>query len=261
MSEVLIGVVEKVTEHAAALRPRVAAKSPRVHCITNTVAQAFTANMLLAAGATPSVTTSPEEIAGFVASADNLLVNLGTLDRERREAIGLALDAATARGLPWVLDPVFVDRSAPRLEFARTLLARKPAVIRLNAAELAALAGEAASPNCAHKFARKSGAIVAVTGEIDIVTDGERLINLQNGDELMSKVTAMGCAESAFVASALAVESDRWLATAAAMMVFGIAGERAAEESDGPGSLAVAMLDCLHGMTAETVEQYAWAEA
>src|SRR5205085_8759853 len=105
---------------------------------TNTVAQVLTANTLLAAGATPSVTTSPEEIGGFVVSADNLLVNLGTLDRERREAIGIALDAAAGR-LPWVLDPVFVDRSPSRLEFARTLIARQPAVVRLNAAELSAL--------------------------------------------------------------------------------------------------------------------------
>lgn len=261
MSEVLVDVVQKVTEHAASLRPRIAAKNPRVHCITNTVAQAFTANMLLAAGATPSVTTSPEEIAGFVAGADNLLVNLGTLDRERREAIGLALDAATARGLPWVLDPVFVERSPPRLEFARTLVARKPTAIRLNAAELSALAGEAASADCAQKFARQSSAIVALTGEVDIVTDGQRLVKLHNGDELMGKVTAMGCAGSAFVAAALAVDKDPWLAVAAAMMVFGIAGELAAEEANGPGSLAVAILDCLHGMAAETVLQDAWAEA
>ncbi len=134
-----------------------------MHCITNTVAQAFTANTLLAAGATPSVTTSPEEIAGFVASADNLLVNLGTLDAERREAIGVALDAAAAKQLPWVLDPVFVDRSPARLDFARTLIARRPAVIRLNAAELTALAGEAASVDCARKFARRSEAVVALT--------------------------------------------------------------------------------------------------
>ncbi len=84
MSEVASDVVPAVIEHAAALLAKIRARAPRVHCITNTVAQAFTANMLLAAGATPSVTTSPEEIAGFVAGADSLLVNLGTLDAERR---------------------------------------------------------------------------------------------------------------------------------------------------------------------------------
>ena len=260
MSEV-VDVVSKVVEHAAALLPKIRAKNPRVHCITNTVAQAFTANTLLAAGATPSVTTSPEEIGGFIAGAHNLLVNLGTLDRERREAIGVALDAAAAKRLPWVLDPVFVDRAPSRLEFARTLVARKPAVIRLNAAEFAALAGEAASPDSARKFAGQSGAVIALTGEVDVVTDGRRLVNVHNGDELMGKVTAMGCAGSAFVASALAVERDFWLGAAAAMMVFGIAGELAAEEANGPGTLAVAILDSLHGMTADMVVDDAWAEA
>lgn len=261
MSQTVIDIVPKVVEHAAGLLPKVRGKIPRVHCITNTVAQAFTANTLLAAGATPSVTTSPEEIGQFVASADNLLVNLGTLDGERRQAIGVALDAAAAKRLPWVLDPVFVDRSAPRLDFARTLVARKPAVIRLNAAELTALAGESASRDCARAFARKSGAVVALTGEVDVVTDGERLVNIHNGDELMGKVTAMGCAGSAFVASALAVEADRWLAAAAAMMVFGIAGEIAAEDASGPGTLAVAILDALHSMTADMISEDAWAEA
>lgn len=261
MSEVLSDVVPAVVDHAAALLAKVRTKNPRVHCITNTAAQAFTANTLLAAGATPSVTTSPEEIAGFVAGADSLLVNLGTLDAERREAIGIALDAGAAKQMPWVLDPVFVDRSPSRLDFARILVARKPTVIRLNAAELTALAGEAASPHCARKLARTSGAVVALTGEVDVVTDGERLVSLHNGDELMGKVTAMGCAGSAFVAGALAVEDDRWHATAAAMMVLGIAGELAADTSDGPGSLAFAILDSLHAMTPDMVMQDAWAEA
>lgn len=261
MSEALSDVVSTVVESAAGLVGRIRARSPRVHCITNTVAQAFTANVLLAAGATPSVTTSPEEIAGFVAGADSLLVNLGTLDNERREAVGLALDAAAARQIGFVLDPVFVDRSPSRLAFARTLIERGPAVIRLNAAELTALAGEAASPACARRFAQTSGAVVALTGEADIVTDGERLVALRNGDELMSKVTAMGCAGSAFVASALTVGPDRWLATAAAMMTFGIAGEFAADISNGPGSLGFAILDALHAMSPDMILQHAWAEA
>lgn len=259
MSEVLDDV-PRVVEHAAALLTKIRARHPRVHCVTNTVAQVLTANALLAAGATPSVTTSPEEIGGFVAGADNLLVNLGTLDRERREAIGIALDAVAGR-LPWVLDPVFVDRSPLRLEFARALIARRPAVIRLNAAELAALSGEEASEDTARAFASRTGTVVALTGEVDIVTDGARLVSLHNGDELMSKVTAMGCAGSAFVASALAVEQDRWLAAAAAIMVFGLAGELAALRSDGPGSLAFAILDTLHGMTPEMVTEDGWAEA
>ena len=71
----------------------------------------------------------------------------------------------------------------------------------------------------------------------------------------------MGCAGSAFVASALAVEQDRWLAAAAAILVFGLAGELAALRSDGPGSLAFNILDTLHGMTPEMVTEDGWAEA
>src|ERR1700745_2876488 len=93
---------------------RVRAHSPRVHCITNAVAQNFTANVLLAAGARPSMTISPDEVGSFVASADALLVNLGTFDAARREATNTAIQVAAQESLPWVLDPVLIDRSQPR---------------------------------------------------------------------------------------------------------------------------------------------------
>ena len=148
-----------------------------------------------------------------------------------------------------------------RLEFARTLVARRPTVVRLNAAELAALSGEEASADSARRFAARSGSVIAVTGEVDVVTDGERLVTVHNGDELMAKVTAMGCAGSAFVAAALATEHDRWQAAVSAMIVFGVAGELAADRSDGPGSLAFAILDTLHAMTPDMVQEDAWVES
>ncbi len=115
--------------------------APRVHCITNSVAQQYTANMLLAAGAVPSMTMSPDEIGAFVAGADALLVNLGTFDAERKSAVGVALASAAEHGVPWLLDPVFIERSPERAQFARDLVGRGPAVVRLNAAEFAALSG------------------------------------------------------------------------------------------------------------------------
>src|SRR4051812_8358989 len=118
---------------------RIRAKRPRVHCITNAVAQNFTANVLLAAGAVPSMTVAPEEVGEFVARAEALLVNLGTFDRERRSATEIAIARAGETGRPWVLDPVFVDRSSPRTAFAKTLAAKRPAVVRLNSAEFASL--------------------------------------------------------------------------------------------------------------------------
>src|SRR5437899_6715494 len=98
---------------SADILARIRARRPRVHCITNAVAQNFTANLLLAAGAIPSMTVAPDEIADFVGTADALLVNLGTFDRERREAVEIAVKQVVNVGRPWVLDPVFVDRSQP----------------------------------------------------------------------------------------------------------------------------------------------------
>src|SRR5437764_7441695 len=101
---------------------RIGERHPRVHCITNAVAQTLTPNMLLAVGAIPSMTVAPDEIGEFVARADALLVNLGTLDGQRRDAIEIATEQATERGLKWVLDPVFVDRSHSRAIFAKRVV-------------------------------------------------------------------------------------------------------------------------------------------
>src|SRR5437764_8102210 len=111
---------------AAEILARLRSRAPRVHCITNSVAQAFTANVLLAAGAVPSMTIAADEIADFTASADALLVNLGTLDANRRKAANLAISVALEESRPWVLDPAFIDRSAARGEYARSLVARSP---------------------------------------------------------------------------------------------------------------------------------------
>src|ERR1700688_3497141 len=139
---------------AADVLARIKSRAPRVHCITNSVAQAYTANMLLAAGAVPSMTISPEEIGAFVAGADALLVNLGTFDIERRSAIDVALGAAAGKGMPWLLDPVFIERAPARAQFARELVGRGPAVVRLNHAEFGALSGHAAASDELARFAR-----------------------------------------------------------------------------------------------------------
>jgi hydroxyethylthiazole kinase len=237
---------------AADILARIRARRPRVHCITNAVAQNFSANALLAAGAIPSMTIAADEIGDFVAHADALLVNLGTLDPERRVAIDLALAAAGER-VPWILDPVLVDRSAPRLAFAATLVARHPRAIRLNRAELAALAGAEPSPETLSRYARDHASVVGLTGERDVVTDGTRTVAIANGDPLMAKVTAMGCAASALVGACLAVEPDPWHATAAGLILIGVAGEVAAASAHGPGSFAVGILDALHGLDQGTI--------
>jgi hydroxyethylthiazole kinase len=239
---------------AADVLARIRSRAPRVHCITNSVAQAYTANMLLAAGAIPSMTISPEEIAAFVAGADALVVNLGTFDAERRAAIDVALAALgqggkAAAGKPWVLDPVFIERSPARAQFAQSLVRRKPAAVRLNHHEFAALAARDAPA----RFAKRHDTVVALTGTTDAVTDGERSAKVANGDPLMGLVTAMGCAGSALVAAALVVERDRWHATIAALVALGVAGEVAAENTSGPGRFASWIIDALHGLDSATL--------
>ena len=242
-----------LAQAASTLIERLRTRSPRVHCITNAVAQNFTANALLALSCVPSMTLSPEEIAFFVTDADALLVNLGTFDAERRAAAEIAVDTAAREGVPWVLDPVFVDRSAPRAEFARELIARSPTVVRLNHAEFAALAGAEPSREAVMTAAADNELTVGLSGAADLVTDGARAASIANGHPLMARVTAMGCAGSALVAACLAVEDDAFVATACALTIIGVAGEVAAEKAQGPGSFAAAILDALYRLDTATL--------
>jgi hydroxyethylthiazole kinase len=243
----------ELADSAADILARIRSRGPRVHCITNTVAQQYTANMLLAVGAVPSMTIAAEEMVSFVAGADALLVNLGTLDAERRRAIDIALGAVRAARMPWVLDPVFIESSPGRAQFARELLARGPSVVRLNPTEFAPLFGGDPAGEAASRVAQACTTVVALTGGVDIVTDGTRHVAIANGHPLMGLVTAMGCAGSALLCAALAVESDPWLAAVAALAVLGVAGEVAGQGAHGPGSFAAAIIDAVHGLDHATL--------
>ena len=242
---------------AADILMRLRARSPRVHCITNSVAQTFTANTLLAAGAVPSMTFAADEIGAFVARADALLVNLGTFDEERREATAAGLDVAAERRIPWVLDPVFIDRSEPRATYARSLVAQNPDALRLNGAEFVALSGSEPDDAALARYALETLAVVALTGTVDRVTDGAQHIAIENGHPLMARVTAMGCAASALTAAFLAVESDAFAAAASALLCFGVAGGLAGERASGPGSFPAALLDALYALDKHTLEEKA----
>jgi len=236
---------------------RLRARAPRVHCITNSVAQTFTANTLLAAGAIPSMTLSADEIGAFVSRADALLVNLGTFDETRRTATAAALDVVGERRTPWVLDPVFVDRSEARAVYAKSLVAQNPDAIRLNWAEFITLGGVEADDAALTRYALDTLAIVALTGTVDRITDGAQFVSIENGHPLMARVTAMGCAASALVAAFLAIESDAFTATAAALLAFGVAGGIAGERASGPGSFPAALLDALYALDKRALSEKA----
>ena len=232
---------------------RLRERRPRVHCITNSVAQHFTANVLLSVGAIPSMTLSADEIGAFVARADALLVNLGTFDEERRDAAATALEVASEEGVPWVLDPVFIDRSGPRAAYARSLVAQKPRAIRLNRAEFIALSGLEPEDGALARYALDTLAVLALTGAVDEITDGARFVAIENGHPLMARVTAMGCAASALTGAFLSIESDPMLGTAAALLCFGVAGGIAGERAAGPGSFPAALLDALYALDEYTL--------
>eukprot|EP01037_Dinobryon_pediforme_P008888 gene8885-8977_t len=244
----------------AAVRDAIRHRRPLVHNLTSAVVANFTANALLALGASPAMVEAMDEAMAFAAVAGAVVINLGSLTPARQEVMLAVAHAAKTAGTPWVLDPVAAGAIAQRTEFARHLCRFGPAAIRGNASEILALSGASgggrgvdslalseAAIEAAEALARQSGAIVAVTGAIDYVTDGTRIAAIRHGHRMMTQVTGMGCAASALVAACLAVESDHLSAVAHALAFSGIAGEIAASRASGPGSLAMHYLDALAG--------------
>lgn len=244
-----------IAASAARLLERIRSARPRVHVLTNPVAMNISANVLLAVGAVPSMTFRADAVQEFVAGARALVVNLGMLDAEREAAIPRAVETAGEEGLPWLLDPVKVERSATRRRFATGLLGEGPAVLRANREEIAVLAGS--TPDPAGELARRFGCVVAATGDVDLVTDGSRAVRIANGSPLMDRVTAMGCSLSALLGAFLAVAEDRFEATCAGVLAFDVAGELAAERAQGPGSFQVALLDALFALDGDSLRERA----
>ena len=226
--------------------------APRVHCITNPVAMNLTANMLLALGATPTMSAAPSDVGDFVAAADALCINLGTLDAERRAAIDVAVQTALQQARPWVLDPVMVEVSPARRDYALELCSSAPAVIRGNAAEIAALAAGGATV-----LAKRSGAVIAQTGANDVVTSTTGCWRIGHDEPMLTKITGIGCAVSAVVAACVAVQSDAAIAAASALLIVTSAATRAQPHAAGPGSLAVQFLDELHSLDSSALSQAA----
>lgn len=249
-------------ETVAALLARLRDRRPLVHNITNYVAMDVTANALLAVGCSPAMVHAREEAADFAAIADALSINIGTLSPDWVASMHAAVERASGLGKPWVLDPVGTGATAYRTATSADLARRGPTAVRANASEILALAqgtgggrgvdsshGSDQAVDAARTLARTVGGIVAVTGAVDYVTDGNRVVRVNNGHEMMTRVTALGCTASALVAAFLAIGDDPLEATAAALAVMGLAGERAAVASAGPGSFRVAFMDALHGLS------------
>lgn len=237
-----------------------------VHSITNYVVMNNTANALLAIGASPIMAHAHSEMEEMVAISGALVINIGTLDEYWVESMELAVKKAAALNKPWILDPVGAGATTYRNETIKKLIELyAPTVIRGNASEIMAVANLQSKTKgvdsihqsneaveAARLLSRSSGAVVCVSGEVDYVVKGTKMISIENGHSLMPKVTGMGCTATALIGAFCAANPDTpFEATAAAMVTMGIAGEMAAEKSDGPGSLQVNFIDALYQFSPE----------
>lgn len=251
-------------EDAAHILKHFRTLSPLTHCMTNDVVQGFTANTLLALGASPAMIIEPDEARQFASLANALLINVGTLTQPRALAMRAAVEQAIRVSTPWTLDPVAVGSLDFRRRFCEELLTLKPAAVRGNASEILALAGESGAGRgvdttdvattavpAARQLAQQTGAIIVVTGEVDYITDGDRTLYVTGGDPLMTKVIGTGCALSAVVAASAVLPGNRLENVASACAWMKQAGERAVQICHGPGSFIPAFLDALYHLETE----------
>jgi hydroxyethylthiazole kinase len=254
---------------------RLRAAAPLVHNITNFVAMSTMANVQLAIGASPAMLHARDEVAEFAPLAAALTINIGTLSQEWLAGMLDAAAAANSADRPWVLDPVAVGATSFRRRAAEQLLALGPRVIRGNASEIIALAQltgggdrsaqagkgvDAADPveaaeAAANALAQGTGALVAVTGAIDLLTDGHHRAYVANGHPLMPRVTALGCALTGVIGAFLGAGSAPFAGTLAGLAYYGLAGERAAASAAGPGSFASAFLDALAAIEPDQLDE------
>jgi hydroxyethylthiazole kinase len=258
------------TSPGATLR-KLRERKPLVHQITNYVVMNETANATLALGALPVMAHAREEVEEMVELAGALVLNIGTLSPHWVEAMLAAGKAANAAGVPVVLDPVGAGATRYRTDTARRLLEQVDvAVLRGNHGEVATLVGVEAEvrgvesmgaggepAELARAAARKLGLVASVTGPVDHVSDGERVLAVANGHELLASVTGTGCMASAITGCFLAAKQDRFEAAAEALAAFGVAAEDAAREAKGPGSFHVGLYDALAALDPETLDSRA----
>jgi hydroxyethylthiazole kinase len=247
------------TTSPASLLSKVRAARPLVHHITNVVTVNECANVTLSIGGTPVMADAPEEVAEMTGMADALVLNIGTLSTLQVESMLLAGRAANARGIPVVLDPVGAGATAFRTATAARLLdALEIAVLKGNAGEIGTIAGSggrvrgvdsaglAADPGeVCSSLADRLGCVVALSGPIDVVSDGGRTAYIENGHPLMGSVSGTGCMAASVTGTFAAVCEDRFAASVSALAAFGLAGERAAGRASGPGTFRPALLDAL----------------
>jgi hydroxyethylthiazole kinase len=249
-------------------------RKPLVHSITNYVVMNETANAVLALGALPVMAHAREEVEEMVGLAGALVLNIGTLEEAWVDSMLLAGRAANERGVPVVLDPVGAGATSYRTGAAQRILGEvEVAVLRGNPGEVATLVGVEAevrgvesidaggdAAELARAAARALGLVASVTGAVDHVSDGERVVSVANGHELLAAITGTGCMSTVITGCFLAAKDDPLEAAAEALVAFGVAGEDAAAEAKGPGTFHAGLYDALAALDPATLTGRARAE-
>lgn len=240
---------------------------PLVHVVTNFVTMNDVANAVLALGARPVMAHALEEVSEITRAARALVLNLGTPSPERVNAMLRAARTAGAARVPIIFDPVGIGASKFRTRAAsRILRAARVSIIRGNADEIATLAGSARKQSgvdasdapfdrveTANRVAKKFKTVVALTGTTDFISDGARVVQIQNGHTWLEKISGAGDMVSALTGAFAAVEEDGWVATAGALVAFGIAAECAGENLRGLGTFRVSLFDALGNLDSQTI--------
>jgi hydroxyethylthiazole kinase len=238
-------------------------RKPLIHNITNFVVMNYTANALLAMGASPVMAHAENEVEDMVVHAGALVLNIGTLTEEWIAAMIKAGKMASRKGIPVILDPVGSGATPFRTEAAKKIIHETSvSVIRGNASEILSLKethtktkgvdaihslSEAAQS--ARELAVELKTTIVITGPVDMVTDGNRTLHVSNGHPLMASVTGTGCTATALIGAFLAVERDPVQAAAGALAYFGLAGEVAGEKANAPGTFMIELLNALFTVT------------
>ena len=244
-------------------------KKPLIHNITNYVVMNYTANALLACGASPVMAHASEEVEEMVSFAGALVLNIGTLTPYWVDSMLKAGKRANELKVPVILDPVGSGATKLRTDSAKRLIDELSIkVVRGNASEVLSLAHEGSktkgvdsihtvdeAADAALVLSKELNITLAITGKVDLITDGEQIYRVSNGHELMGYCTGTGCTATALIGAFLAVDSDSVTATTTALAYFGLVGEKAATKSHAPGSFQIAMLDALYTIDEKQLEQ------
>jgi hydroxyethylthiazole kinase len=258
------------TPYSSMLRA-VRIQTPLIHHITNYVTVNDCANITLCAGGAPVMAHAPDEVEEMVQYAGALVLNIGTLDQVQIEAMLLAGKAAAARDIPVVLDPVGAGATPLRTNTARRLMKELSiSILKGNAGEIGVLAGvdakvrgvdsagmSADPAEVASTYADRTGMTVVMSGATDTISDGNRVLYVDNGSPLMGTISGTGCMAASVTGVYTAVNRDPVVSSAAALAAFGIAGERAANLARGPGSFKIALFDALSALNPEDLEREA----